>query len=99
MAVNSKHVATFLLGLAAGVAANKYMNMSDEEKAKMANNIKSKADDFRAEAEGLMEKGKEYFEELREKGTTIAQQEMGSSIEEILSTLFGKNGGKDEATS
>ncbi len=99
MAVNSKHVATFLLGLAAGVAANKYMNMSDKEKAKMADNIKAKADGFRAEAEGLMEKGKEYFEELREKGTSIAQEEMGKNIDEILSTLFGKSGGKDEATS
>ncbi len=98
MAVNSKHVATFLLGLAAGVAANKYMNMSDDEKAKMADNLKSNADDFRTEAEGLMEKGKEYFEELKEKGTTIAQKEMGSSIEDILETLFGKKGDDGKTT-
>ncbi len=99
MAVNSKHVATFLLGLAAGVAANKYMNMSDEEKAKMADNIKSRANDFRNEAEKLMEQGKEYFDELREKGTSIAQKEMGNNIEEILESLFGKKGGNGEATS
>ena len=35
MSVNSKHVATFLLGAAAALAAHKYMNMTPEEKEKL----------------------------------------------------------------
>ncbi len=100
MAVNSKHVATFLLGLAAGVAVNKYMSMSDEEKSQLADNLKTKANDLRTEAEGLMEKGKEYFEELKEKGSSIAKKEVGSNIEDILESLFGKkDSGENTANS
>ena len=33
MSVNSKHIATFLLGAAAALAAQKYITMTDEEKA------------------------------------------------------------------
>ncbi len=99
MSVNSKHVATFLLGLAAGVAANKYMNMSDEEKAQLADNIKSKANDFRAEAENIMDRGKEYFEELKEKGSIAAKEQMGSSIDDIISSLFGNSDNQDKASS
>ncbi len=32
MSINNKHIATFLLGAAAGIAAMKYMRMSQEEK-------------------------------------------------------------------
>jgi hypothetical protein len=35
MGVGSKHIATFLLGAAAGLAAFKYANMSEEEKEKL----------------------------------------------------------------
>ena len=64
MSVNSKHIATFLLGAAAGLAAYKYANMTEEEKEKMAADIKEKANAFKGEAEGMMDKAQEYFEEL-----------------------------------
>ena len=43
MSVNSKHMATFLLGAAAAFGAYKYMNMSEEEKEKLAAAVKDKA--------------------------------------------------------
>ena len=55
MGVNSKHIATFLLGAAAGLAAHKYMTMTDEEKEKMMADIKNKANSFKDEAEGAVE--------------------------------------------
>jgi hypothetical protein len=50
MSVNSKHIATFLLGSAAGAAAVKYMSMTPEEKGKLAADLKEKANKFKAEA-------------------------------------------------
>ena len=61
MSVNSKDIATFLLGAAAGFAAYKYTNMTEEEKEKMMNDIKTKAKNFKNDAEGMAEKAKEYF--------------------------------------
>ena len=52
MSVNAKHMATFLLGAAAGYGAYKYSKLSDEEKDKLHADLKAK----------------EYFEELRTKG-------------------------------
>lgn len=52
MNVNSKHLATFLLGAAAAFGAYKYMNMTDEEKEKLANDIKDKANKLRKTALG-----------------------------------------------
>ena len=56
MSVNSKHIATFLLGAAAALAANKYMSMSPEEKEKLAGDLKSKANQLKDEAENFAEK-------------------------------------------
>ncbi len=41
MSFNSKHIATFLLGAAAALAARKYMDMSPEEKEKMISESKA----------------------------------------------------------
>ncbi len=90
MAVNNKHIATFLLGLAAGAAVHKYMNMSDEEKEKLADNLKKKANDFKNQAESYMDQGKEYFDELVKKGSQATQEEMGNTIEDVLAGFFGK---------
>ncbi len=90
MAVNNKHIATFLLGLAAGAAAHKYMNMSDDDKENLANNLKNKANEFKNQAESIMDQGKEYFEELKNKGTEAAKDEMGTALEDILAGFFGK---------
>ena len=95
MSVDAKHIATFLLGAAAGAAAFKYMNMSDEEKEQLAAKLKSKASDLKNEAENMMNKGKEYFDELKTKGSD-ALKEHFPDAESFLQNLFG---GKTETTS
>ena len=89
MSVNSKHIATFLLGAAAGYAAFKYSNMSDEEKEKLMNDIKNKAKDLKTEAEGMADKAKEYFEELKTKGGSALKEKMGD-VDGVMNDLFGK---------
>jgi len=93
MSVNTKHIATFLLGAAAGLAAHKYMTMSDAEKEKLMADIKEKANSFKSEAEGMAEKAKEYFDELRTKGSTALKENMGD-VEEMFNDLFGRKEGK-----
>ena len=87
MSVNAKHIATFILGAAAGLAAAKYMNMTDEEKEKLSADLKAKANSFKDEAESAMEKAKGYFEELKEKGGTALKEHVGEA-EKIMADLF-----------
>jgi hypothetical protein len=87
--ISSKHLATFILGAAAGVGLTKYLNMTDEEKEKMMSSLKDKANNFRDEAEGAFDKAKDYFEELRQKGSD-ALKEHSSDIEKTMGDLFGK---------
>ena len=88
MSVGSKHIATFLLGAAAALAANKYMNMTPEEKEKLAADLKDKAHKLKAEAESAMEKGKEYFDELKTKGADAMKEHFGD-MGSVLHNLFG----------
>jgi isopenicillin N synthase-like dioxygenase len=87
MSVNSKHIATFLLGAAAAFAANKYMNMSPEEKEKLAGDLKEKANNFKTEAENFAEKAKDYFEELKTKGADALKEHMADA-EKMMGELF-----------
>lgn len=87
MSVNSKHIATFLLGAAAGYAAFKYSSMSEEEKEKLMADLKAKAQDLKTEAEGMAEKAKEYFEELKTKGSSAMKEQMGN-VDSIFDDLF-----------
>jgi hypothetical protein len=89
MSVNSKHLATFLLGAAAGFAAYKYSSMSEEEKEKLMTDIKAKAKGLKVEAEGMAEKAKEYFDELRTKGGSALKEQMGD-MDGVINDLFGK---------
>lgn len=89
MSVNSKHIATFLLGAAAALAASKYMSMTPEEKEKLAGDLKDKAHKVKAEAEGAMEKAKDYFDELKTKGGE-ALKEHWADAEKTMHDLFGK---------
>ncbi|MGV3604534.1 MAG: YtxH domain-containing protein [Dyadobacter fermentans] len=66
MSINAKHLATFILGAAAGVAAHKYLQT--EEGEKLLEDLKTKANNLKAEAEGAIDKAPEYFEELKTKG-------------------------------
>lgn len=89
MSVNSKHIATFLLGAAAGLAAAKYMSMTPEEKEKLASDIKDKANKLKTEAEQFAEKAKDYFEELRTKGGEALKDNLADA-EKMMNDLFGK---------
>jgi ElaB/YqjD/DUF883 family membrane-anchored ribosome-binding protein len=87
--LSSKHLATFILGAAAGVAISKYMSLNDEEKEKLMGDLKQKANNFKDEAESAAQKAKEYFEELRAKGTDALKDHMGDA-EKMMNDLFGK---------
>ncbi len=95
MSVQPKHIATFLLGAAAGLAAAKYMSMTPEEKEKLADDIKDKAHKLKTEAESFAEKAKDYFEELRTKGSEALKDNLADA-EKMMNDLFGK---KDKAAS
>jgi hypothetical protein len=95
MSVNSKHLATFLLGAAAALAASKYMSMTPEEKEKLAGDIKDKANKLKTEAEDVAAKAKDYFEELKTKGADALKEHL-SNAEKLMSDLFGK---KDSSAS
>jgi vacuolar-type H+-ATPase subunit H len=95
MSVNSKHIATFLLGAAAALAASKYINMTPEEKEKLAGDLKDKANKFKTEAENFAEKTKDYFEELKTKGGEVLKEHLGDA-EKMMGDLFGK---KDNSAS
>jgi gas vesicle protein len=94
MSVHPKHIATFLLGAAAGLAAAKYMSMTPEEKEKLADDIKDKANKFKTEAEAFAEKAKDYFEELKTKGGEALKDNLADA-EKMMNDLFGK---KDKTT-
>ena len=96
MGVNSKHIATFLLGAAAGLAAYKYATMSEEEKEKMMADLKQKANSFKEEAEGMADKAKDYFEELRTKGSSALKDNLGEA-EDVINDLFGKKNPEEKA--
>jgi len=98
MSVNSKHVATFLLGAAAALAAHKYMNMSPEEKEKLSSDLKEKANKLKGEAESAMEKGKEYFDELKTKGGDAMKEHFGD-ISSMLHNIFGGKAAEPSAGS
>jgi vacuolar-type H+-ATPase subunit H len=89
MSVNAKHIATFMLGAAVGLALSKYMNMTDDEKDKMMNDIKDKANGFREEAETAVNKAKDYFEELKTKGASAMKEHMAEA-ENMVNDMFGK---------
>ncbi|MDE1191541.1 MAG: hypothetical protein PW786_05330 [Arachidicoccus sp.] len=98
MGVDAKHIATFLLGAAAGAAALKYSSMSDEEKEKLAQSIKDKASKVREEASATFDKAQDYFSELTSKGGD-SLKEHWADAENYLKNLFGKKDTSSEAPS
>lgn len=98
MSVNSKHWATFLLGAAAAFGAYKYMNLSEEEKEKLAASLKDKANKLKDQAMSAEEQALDYFNELKDKGTDTFKEHM-PKVEEFFNNLFGgtKAAGKDTA--
>lgn len=90
MSINAKHLATFILGAAAGVAAHKYLQT--EEGEKLLEDLKTKATDLKAEAEGMVDKAPEYFEELKTKGSEALKTSFPDA-EGFLKELFAKISG------
>lgn len=86
MSVNAKHIATFLLGAAAGVALNKYLQTEEGEKTLA--DLKDKASQLKTEAEGAIDKAPEYFEKLKTEGAA-ALKEQFPDIEKFLQDLMG----------
>lgn len=87
MNVKNKHLATFLLGAAAAFGAYKYMKLTDEEKEKLANDLKDKANRLKTQAMDAEEKAVDYFNELKTKGGDALQEYM-PKMEEFFSNLF-----------
>lgn len=91
MSVNNKQWATFLLGAAAAFGAYKYMNMTDEEKEKLATSLKDKANKLKDQAVSAEDQAMEYFNELKTKGTDAFKEHM-PKVEEFFNNLFGSKG-------
>lgn len=87
MSINSKHLATFILGAAAGVAAHKYLQTEDGEK--LLEDLKTKANSLKADAEGAFDKAPEYFEELKTKGSETLKGNF-PDVETFLKDLYEK---------
>jgi chromosome segregation ATPase len=79
MSVNIKHIATFLLGAAAGAALMKYNSMTPEEQEKMMQKLKDQANKLKDEAEKAAETAKGYMSELHEKGKESLKDYMGQA--------------------
>lgn len=58
-----------LLGAAAAFAGYKYMNMTEEEKQKLADSLKDKFHKLKEEAEDSADTAKNYFHDLKNKAS------------------------------
>ena len=87
--VNLKHIATFLLGAAAGYGLFKYNSITDEEKEKLYADLKAKANNLKDEAEKAAGKAGDYFDELKTKGADNMKDYMGGA-ETFFNDLFKK---------
>lgn len=86
MSVNAKHLATFILGAAAGVALNKYLQTEEGEKTLA--DLKEKASNLKTEAEGAIDKAPEYFQKLKTEGAA-ALIEQFPGIEKFMQDFMG----------
>ncbi|HLF47095.1 MAG TPA: hypothetical protein VI548_11755, partial [Chitinophagaceae bacterium] len=80
------------------IGATKYQSMTPEEREKLIGELKEKAKKFKGEAEDGFEKAKEYFDEIRSKGSEALKEHFGE-MGSYLQTLFGgeKEAAKAEA--
>ena len=92
--MNNKHLATFLLGAAAAFGAYKYLNMTDEEKEKLATDLKDKANKLKDQALAAEDKASDYFNELKTKGGDALKEYM-PKMEEFFGSIFA--GGRSAA--
>ncbi len=85
MSVTAKHLATFILGAAAGVALNKYLQT--EEGEKFLDDLKEKGTAFKTEAEDALANAPEYFEKLKTEGSALLKDRFPEA-ENILKDIF-----------
>lgn len=85
--VSTKHLATFLLGAAAGAAFLKYQTMTDVEKEELTEKLKQKASELKTEATAATEKMDDYFKELQSKGGD-AMKDLMHDAEKYMNDLF-----------
>jgi hypothetical protein len=85
--VNAKHLATFILGAAAGVALNKYLQT--EEGQKTLDDLKAKAADLQGQAETAIDNAPAYFEKLKTEGAAALKDNF-PDVEKFLQDLMGK---------
>lgn len=91
MSVNAKHIATFLLGAAAGAALMKYNSMTPEEQEKLMQKLKDQANNLKDEAEKATETVKGYMTELQEKGMDSLKDYMGQAEKAFQDLFNSKN--------
>jgi predicted nucleotide-binding protein (sugar kinase/HSP70/actin superfamily) len=87
--ITAKHLATFMLGAAAGAAMMKYNNMSEEEREKVINDLKAKGETMKTEAEKAFATAQDYFEKLRTHGTEVLNTNMAEA-EKMAQELLDK---------
>ncbi|GAA4441114.1 hypothetical protein GCM10023091_25840 [Ravibacter arvi] len=98
MSLNSKHLATFIIGAAAGVALHKYLQTEDGEK--LLEDLKTKAGELKGEAEEALDKAPEYFEELKTKGAETLKTNFPDAdkfLRDLLNNISGKKDGPTPA--
>lgn len=94
MSVTTKHLATFLLGAAAGVALHKYSKT--EEGQELVEKLKSKGEELKNEAEETINQAPEYFEMLKTQASGSLNEVLAKlketfpDAENILTDLFSK---------
>jgi gas vesicle protein len=87
MAVNAKHLATFILGAAAGAALTKYIHT--EEGEKMVEDLKEKGNQFKSEAEAAVENAPEYFDNLKSQLAELLKTNFPNA-EQAINDVLGK---------
>jgi len=88
MAVNAKHLATFILGAAAGVALTKYIKTEDGEK--MVENLKAQGNQFKSEAESALDNAPEYFDNLKTQLADLLRNNFPNAEQDINDVLGKK---------
>ena len=76
-----------MLKEAAALGAYKYLNMTDEEKEKLATDLKDKAQKLKKTALDAEDRASDYFNELKTKGADALKEHM-PKVEEFLENLF-----------
>jgi hypothetical protein len=87
--ISPKHLATFLMGAAAGAAIMKYNSMTPEEQDKLTGDLKQKAEDAQAEAKQAIAQLQDYFADLQTKGMDALKTQMGSA-EQMIHEFIAK---------